>query len=347
MSRLFRRTAPTGTVLYDAPGPRARITTWIVSVVVLVAIVAALYYLVYLPLDEKGQFAGTLWGPMLDPSHTKCRGVPGNCFDQVWQRIGAGLQATLIAAALAIVSSLVIGTLLAILRLQLQAMRQRRYVGFAPPVAVAFRTLTWILNAVTRFCVEIFRGMPVVVTIFFVARGLPEFGLDFDTLWFLVIGLTIYNGVVIGEILRSGMTGLASGQREAAVAIGLSPFQTTTLILLPQAYRIMLPALISQVVVVLKDTSLGFLIGYQDTLTIARQIINVLNNSFQLYIVIGVIFIIVNYALSKLAQYVQRRLARAPRTAGLPPVAAPAASLFAQDTLGTATPAADPHPTSA
>jgi glutamate transport system permease protein len=164
-------------------------------------------------------------------------------------------------------------------------------------------------------CVEVFRGLPVVITIFFVARGLPEFGVTMDTLYYLVIGLTIYNSVVIAEILRSGMEGLPFGQREAAVSIGLSPAQTTFMILLPQAYRIMLPALISQLVVVLKDTSLGFIISYEETLNVGKQIIGVLDNPIQVYFVIAVLFIIVNYSLSKLAQYIQRRLARGRKTA--------------------------------
>ena len=91
--------------------------------------------------------------------------------------------------------------------------------------------------------------------------------------------------------------------------------QTTGLILLPQAFRIMLPALISQLVVVLKDTSLGFIISYEETLNIGKQIIGFLSNPIQTYAVIAVLFITVNYSLSKLAQYIQRRLARGRKTA--------------------------------
>jgi glutamate transport system permease protein len=147
-------------------------------------------------------------------------------------------------------------------------------------------------------------------------------------MWYLVIGLTVYNSVVIGEILRSGMEGLPGGQAEAASAIGLSPLQTTRIILLPQAYRIMLPALISQLVVVLKDTSLGFIISYEETLNVGKQIIGVLGNPIQVYTVIGVLFITVNYSLSKLAQYIQRRLARGRKTRALPTGVAPDASVM-------------------
>ncbi|MFG2008147.1 amino acid ABC transporter permease [Micromonospora sp. NPDC048868] len=309
-------------VLYDVPGPRQRRLTLIGSVVATVLLLAAAYLLVYRPLDDKGQFSMELWGPLIDPSNEN--------FSLVWDRIGLGFKNTLTAAALAIVSSLVVGTLLAVLRIQLKSLTQRRFTGLATPLAYLLRGLSTLLSAVTRVCVEVFRGLPVVITIFFVARGFPEFGVSFDTLWYLVIGLTIYNSVVIAEILRSGMEGLPGGQAEAAAAIGLSPAQTTRMILLPQAFRIMLPALISQLVVVLKDTSLGFIISYEETLNIGKQIIGVLDNPIQVYVVIAVMFIVVNYALSKLAQYVQHRLSRGRKTAGTPAQKPPPAALTAQ-----------------
>ncbi|MBY8871111.1 amino acid ABC transporter permease [Micromonospora sp. PLK6-60] len=298
------------TVLYDVPGPRQRRITLISSIVATVVLLVGAYFLIYRPLEEKGQFSMELWGPLVDPSNES--------FSQVWDRLGLGLKNTLTAAALAIVSSLVVGTLLAVLRIQLKSLARRRFTGLATPLSYLLRGLSTVLSAVTRVCVEVFRGLPVVITIFFVARGFPEFGVTFDTLWYLVIGLTIYNSVVIAEILRSGMEGLPGGQGEAAAAIGLSPLQSTRMILLPQAFRIMLPALISQLVVVLKDTSLGFIISYEETLSIGKQIIGVLDNPIQVYVVIAAIFIAVNYSLSKLAQYVQHRLSRgrksAPRT---------------------------------
>lgn len=298
------------TVLYDIPGPRQRRLTLIFSIVGTLIVLAGVYFLIYLPLDEKGQFSMDLWGPLIDPSNEN--------FSQVWDRLFVGIKNTLLAAVLAIVSSMVVGTLLAVLRIQLKELSKRRFTGFATPASYLLRGLSALLSAITRVCVEVFRGLPVVITIFFVARGLPEFGITMNTLWYLVIGLTVYNSVVIGEILRSGMEGLPFGQREAAAAIGLSPLQTTLLILLPQASRIMLPALISQLVVVLKDTSLGFIISYEELLNVGKQIIGVLDNPIQVYAVIGVLFIAVNYSLSKLAQYIQRRLARGRKTRALP-----------------------------
>ncbi|HEX6499567.1 MAG TPA: amino acid ABC transporter permease [Micromonosporaceae bacterium] len=304
--------------MYDAPGPRTRRRTLIASIVAGIVVVALFLLLVIRPLANRGQFSMTLWGPIIDPSN--------QYFSLLWQRLGEGFQGTLIAAALAISASLICGVLLAVLRIQLLAWRRRRYTGLATPIGWLVRGLILVLNAVTRFAVEVFRGLPVVITIFFVGRGLPEFGVDWPVLWYLVIGLTIYNMVVIAEILRSGMTGLPIGQREAADSLGLTPFQTTRLILLPQAFRIMLPALISQLVVVLKDTSLGFIISYEDLLNSAKLAVQVLNNPIQMYFTVGVIYIVVNYSLSKLAVYVQRRLERGRRAGQAQPViVAPAA----------------------
>ena len=325
-----------GTVLYDAPGPRTRRVTAVVSVVVGVLLLLAAYWFVYRPLSDRGELSMDKWGPLIDPGN--------ELFEQVWRRLGEGLRATLLAAAFAILFSLLVGTLLALLRLQLISLRDRRFPGLTRWLALPLRALSWVLSAVTRVFVEVFRGAPVVLTIFFVWRVLPELGMRPPDLslpylpmpslmWSLVIGLTLYNGVVIGEILRSGMQGLPWGQTEAAYAIGLSPFQTTTRILLPQAYRIMLPALISQLVVVLKDTALGFIITYSEVMRVANLMADnrLLRNPLQMYAVVAVIFILVNYTLSKLAGYVERRVARGRKTA-----TPPAAVLGQVDTLAGA-----------
>jgi glutamate transport system permease protein len=308
-------------VLYDAPGPRTRRITLVSSLLAAILVLIGAYFLVYKPLDAKGQFSMELWGPLVNPQH--------EYFNPVWHRLGEGFRATLTAAALAITSSLFLGTGLAILRVQLKALARQRFTGLAAPAGLLLRANSWLLVIVTRFFVEVFRGMPVVITIFFVSVALPQFGLDFGTaLWYLVVGLTLYNMVVIGEILRSGMEGLPGGQREAAEALGLSNLQTTLTVLLPQSFRIMLPALIGQLVVVLKDTSLGFIISYEEVLRVSSQIIQAVDdpNPIQVYVVVGTLYIAVNYALSKLAQYAQGRIARGRKTprAGVGAEAAPA-----------------------
>jgi glutamate transport system permease protein len=303
--RRMRQPASGTSVLYDAPGPRTLRRTRISSVVAVAVVAVLAWAFVYRPLAAEGQFTMELWGPYVDPTNES--------FGPLWKRIfEVGVVGTLKAAGLAIVSSLAFGLVLAVVRVELKSLQQRRYTHLARPVASLVRAGTWGLNGLTRVCVEVLRGMPVVITVFFVARGLPELGLPArEVLWYLVIGLTLYNGIVIAEIVRSGMEGLPKGQREAAASLGLSSWQTTVLVLLPQAVRIMLPAIISQLVVVLKDTSLGFIIVYPDLLNVGKNVLALLHNPLQTYFVIGLLYLTFNYALSRLADWTQRRLSRA------------------------------------
>ncbi|PXY19592.1 amino acid ABC transporter permease [Prauserella muralis] len=266
-------------VLYDAPGPRSRRRTAIGSVIAGLAVLGVLA-LVVLQLADQGQFEMELWSPWIDPTDES--------FTAVWDLIAEAGINTLLAAALSMAFSLVIGTLLALSRI------------------TAARWYRWAIVGV----IELLRGIPVVIAIFFAARVLPQFGVDLPTLWYLVIGLTAYNSVIIAEIVRAGINSLPTGQREAAQSIGLRRSQVLGYVLLPQAFRVMLPALISQLVVVLKDTSLGFIISYEETVNTAGIIIQNLRNPIQTYLIIALLFIVVNYALSKFAVYLERRLSR-------------------------------------
>jgi glutamate transport system permease protein len=130
--------------------------------------------------------------------------------------------------------------------------------------------------------------------------------------WALVAGLTLYNSAVLGEIFRAGILSLPQGQTEAAYAIGLRRGQTLRLILVPQAVRRMLPALISQLVTLLKDTSLGFVIGYTELLRNGRTAVEFLGGrySIPIYTAIAVVYIAVNASLSLLARWLDRRTQR-------------------------------------
>jgi glutamate transport system permease protein len=293
-------------VLYDAQGPRARRRTLIGTVVAVLALLG-LAFLVYRKLDEEGQFSMELWGPLVDPGNED--------FDSVWRLLGTGILDTLRAAAVAMVLSIVLGTLIAVARLSLGR------IGRIPLIGL----------------IEIFRGLPVVVLVFIGVRVLPDVGIDLRGLpggqvfWGLVIGLTVYNMVIFAEIVRAGVASLPRGQREAALATGLTNWQTMRIVLLPQAFRTMLPAIISQLIVVLKDTSLvTFIANYDELLSQGKSIQRNLGNPIQTFFVIALIYIAMNYCLGRLAQYIERRQARAGRstaepaeTAGLTPGAAP------------------------
>ncbi|MCW2620946.1 MAG: glutamate permease [Frankiales bacterium] len=282
-------------VLYDAPGPKARRRILIASVVA-AALLAGVVVIVVRRLADNDQFASERWSSLLSPGDDR--------FTRVWELLWEGIRHTLEAAFFAIVCSLILGTLLAVVRLSLGR------VARIPVVAV----------------IELFRGIPVVIMIFFVWRILPEWGIDLALVWYLVIGLTLYNSVVISEIVRAGVNSLPRGQTEASLAIGLTRLQTLRLVQLPQAFRVMLPALISQLVVVLKDTSLGFVILFPETLRTANILIQTLKNPIQMYLVVAAMFILVNYGLGKLAEAVERRLSRSltPSTVAAVPESAPA-----------------------
>ncbi|MCO1660849.1 amino acid ABC transporter permease [Pseudonocardia humida] len=287
-------------VLYDAPGPRARRNT-LIGTVIAVVLLAGLVVLAVIQLGENGQLDGEKWGPAFNPAN--------QYFVATWSALGDGLVNTVVAAALTLVLALAIGTALAVARI------------------TSSRAYRWLVVS----AIELFRGLPVVITIFLAARVLPEFGISLPPLWYLVIGLTAYNCVIIAEIVRAGVNALPRGQSEAAYAVGLTRFQVLRIILLPQAFRIMLPALISQLVVIVKDTSLGFVIfGFSEFVRTANTVIQFfggqegINLPLQMYIAVALVFILINYALSKLAEYVQRRTSRAGRAARNKDAAPPA-----------------------
>ena len=277
------------TVLYDAQGPRARRRTAIGTVIALLAL-AGLGYLVVRRLAEQGQFSMELWGPLIDPSN--------EAFDAVWRLLGEGIVNTLKAAAIAMLLSVVLGTMIAVGRLSLGRTGRIPLIGLT----------------------EVLRGLPVVVLVYFGVRVLPDVGIDLRSLpggqelWGLVIGLTAYNMVIFAEVVRSGVESLPRGQREAALATGLTTGQTMRMVLLPQAFRVMLPALISQLVVVLKDTSLvTFVANYDELLSQGESIRRNLDNPIQTFTVVALLYIAINYTLGRLAQYIQARQARAGR----------------------------------
>lgn len=271
-------------VLYDEPGPKARRRAAI-GTVVAAAVLLGLTGVAVWRLADRGQFDADLWSPLINPSDDN--------FVLVWRLMAQGLQATLTAAVLAISLSLVIGTLLGVARMMLGK------GGRIPVVAV----------------IELFRGLPVIISIFYVYILIRSTGIDIsflpgsDGLWFLVIGLTLYNSVIIAEIVRAGVNSLPRGQGEAALAIGMTRWKSMKNVELPQAFRTMLPALISQLVVILKDTSLVAVLGLYTELLRRGNLISLnLDNPIQVLFVVGLIFILINYGLSKLAEFVERRL---------------------------------------
>lgn len=262
-------------VLFDAPGPRARLRHNLYSVLVVVALVGGGWW-VYDAFAEKDQFTAAKWEPFLD--------------SEVWQTyILPGLEGTLTAAVISIIGSVIFGMIFGILRLSDHA---------------------WV-RGVAGTIVELARAIPVLILMIFLFAVFGDYNLfpsEQLALAAVVIALIIYNSAVIAEIVRAGIKSLPRGQTEAAMALGLRKNQLMRLILLPQAVTAMLPALVSQMVVVLKDTALGYQITYVELVRSGAQEGANFSNPIPALIVVAVIMISLNMALSFLATTLEKRL---------------------------------------
>jgi glutamate transport system permease protein len=282
-------------VLFDLPGPRARARIRLGTVVGTVVVLAVIAF-VLVRLGGNGQLDPQRWSVLFDPNS----GVP--------QALGNALVATLKVAAVGMVFATLLGLLLAVGRLS-----DHR------PVRIAVTTV-----------IEFFRAIPLLVVIFALYFVLPSFGIRLSAYAALTGGLVLYNMAVLAEIFRAGILSVDRGQSEAASGLGLRKSQVMRLVLLPQAIRRMLPVLVAQLVVLLKDSSLGFIIGYFELLRQARSLVEYFTPrfgneyTFQLYVAAGLIYILVNVLLSQLARYIDRRTRRSPKSAATQEVAAPA-----------------------
>ena len=267
-------------VLFDAPGTRAGVRNNIISATTIV-IAALIAWVVLARLSAKGQLTAAKWKPFLTAD--------------LWQTyVLPGIIGTLAAAAISIVLAGILGILLGIGRLSPNAAIRR-------PCAVI---------------IEILRAIPVLIMMifaYFLYALSGVFPSQYLALAGVVTGLTLYNGAVIAEILRSGVNSLPRGQNEAAVALGLGWGQTMRSILLPQAIASMLPVLISQLVVVLKDTAIGYQITYLEMVRQGTVVGSTYGNYVPALIVIAVIMITINFALSALASRLESRLRRSRR----------------------------------
>lgn len=259
-------------VLFDVPGPRARRRHVIGTVVAGLALAALAGWVLWV-LWDKEQITPEQWEPFLEPN--------------IVELLYEGLIDTLTAAAVAIALAVAFGALFASGRLSDHA------------------ALRWPSIVV----IEFFRAVPLLLLIFFLFLG---FGGPLGTFWALVLGLMLYNGSVLAEIFRAGILSVPRGQSEAGYAVGMRKSQVMRLILAPQAVRSMLPAIISQCVVALKDTALGFIIGAPGIVRDAERIYIApqYNNPLAVGILLAAIFIIINYSLSRLATYLESRMRR-------------------------------------
>lgn len=268
-------------VLYDVPGPRAILRNRILGVATVALLVGLLAFIVY-RFAVTGQFDADKWYVFT--------------FSNVWTGIFRALGNTLAAFGVAAVGSLVLGLVLAIGRLS-------DHAWVRVPVGVV---------------TEIFRAIPVLIFMMLLFYGLPTLGIRMEPYWAVVIALIAYNGSVLAEVLRAGVEALPRGQKEAGYAIGLRKSGVMMRILLPQAVRSMLPVIVAQLVVTLKDTALGFIITYPELLYYAKQLMSQPGRPIiQAGLVIGAIYIAMCLILSGVARFLELRLQKSPRSTGV------------------------------
>ena len=259
-----------GGVLFDAPGPRTRArhrAYTVLSIAALLAVIALIVWRMY----DRGQLAYDLWEPLVTPDYVRA--------------LAEGLLDTLQMAALSILFAVVFGVIFGVGKLS-----EHRLL----------RWTSWLV-------VEFFRAVPVLLMMYFVffTYGVGKNGIG--AYWSVVIALTVYNGAVLAEVFRAGVNAVPKGQAEAAYALGMRKTQVMDSVMLPQAVKIMLPSIISQCVVALKDSSLGYAIVAPGLTYVGKQIYGEFYNQVQVAIVVSGIYICVNLLLTALATWVQRR----------------------------------------
>ncbi|MFF3859387.1 amino acid ABC transporter permease [Streptomyces sp. NPDC002209] len=272
-------------VLYDTPGPKAKVRNWIYTGVFAVLVALALWWILD-RMAEKNQLAADKWSPFITDS-------------QIWTTfLLPGLGETLKAGLIAMVIALPLGALLGIARLS-------DHVWVRVPVGAV---------------VEFFRAIPVLMLMIFSSALYVMLGTvssDLRPLYAVVTGLVLYNASVIAEIVRAGILSLPRGQTDAAKAIGMRKGQIMTNVLVPQAVTAMLPALVSQLVVILKDTALGgAVLGFADLMSMNRQISANYSNTIATMVVIALIYIAVNFALTTFASWIEGRLRKSKKGTG-------------------------------
>lgn len=263
-------------VLYDVPGPRAVIRNRVLGAVTVLIVLAFLAFVVW-RFAETGQFSPAKWDLFT--------------YTRVWQMFGEATLATLAAFAVAAVGAIALGFALAIGRLSDHAWL-RRTVGVV---------------------VEVLRAVPVLVLMMLLFYALPVIGIRMSSYWAVVIALIAYNGSVLAEVIRAGVESLPRGQKEAGFAIGLRKSGVMRLILMPQAIRAMMPVIIAQLVVTLKDTALGFIITYPELLYTAKLLGSNAQFGSPLIpsaMIAGTIYVVLCLILSYTAFRVERRLRR-------------------------------------
>ena len=264
-------TAAATRVLFDEPGPRGRARIRLFTVIGLV-LVAGLVALILWQFQRSGQLGRSRWVVFLQPDYLRF----------LWQ----GFLGTITATALAALFAFPLGVVLALGRLS------------------RIRVLRWFSVGY----IELFRSIPLLLLVYAFLLALPRFGLNLPILWKLVVPIVLVNVAVLAEIFRAGILAVDPGQSEAALALGLTEGTAMRTVILPQAIRLVVPTLVTQLVALLKDSTLGFVVSYPELLKQANNLTVYTRLLVQTFLVVATIYVVVNLFLSRLAVWLERRL---------------------------------------
>jgi glutamate transport system permease protein len=256
--------------LYEAPGPKTRRRTRIITFISLI-LVALGIALIVRQFYVTGQLDAKYWSFFLKPT--------------TWTYLASGFVGTFKVAFTAGIIALLLGVVFMLGR-----------TAHNVVIATIFRVI-----------IDFFRGVPSLLLIYFFYLALPQYGFRIPAFWMITMPVALAASGVLAEVFRAGVNAVPKGQTEAALSIGLTPSQTMFKIVLPQALKIVVPSLISQLVVVVKDTTVAYVVSYPDLMQNARVLITTHDALLQVYFVVAILYIIVNFAINQLSIYMARR----------------------------------------
>ncbi|AYW48514.1 amino acid ABC transporter permease [Tetragenococcus osmophilus] len=197
-----------------------------------------------------------------------------------------GLQVTVSVSAISIVLSFLIGALAGTLR---------------------FSNIP-VLSRILGLVIDIIRNLPLLLIIFFTYFALPQIGIRFDIFWSAIAALTIFESAMLSEIFRAGLNAVPDEQTEAGLSTGLSYLQTMVIIIIPQAFRSMIPAIISQLISLVKDSSLAIIISLPEITHHARIIYGQdTNYVLPMFVALTISYFVICYLLSLLSRYLEHK----------------------------------------
>lgn len=257
--------------LYEAPGPRTRRRMHVataVSAVLVLMGIAAIVRQFYVT----GQLAPRYWSFLTRPT--------------TWAFLLQGFRGTVSVALVAGAIALVLGLLLMLGRMS------------------SIRAL----SAACRGVIDFFRGVPSLLLIYFFFLVVPQYGIKLSSFWMITLPVALAASGVLAEVLRAGVNAVPAGQVEAAWSIGMRPAQIMRTVILPQAVHFVIPSLISQLVVVVKDTTVAYVVSYPDLMQNARVLITNYDALVSMYLTVALVYILLNYVINKLSGIVARRM---------------------------------------